>query len=95
MSHFSNQYAKKFFADEGDFCIFREARRLKPGYYAKFICEGYGFIALCKEEDGTLTAAIPVAGIYDVKWIPLEELGIRPKRNLLTKLKLLLPKKYA
>lgn len=94
MSQFSNQYAKKFLNGEGDFCIFKEARRLKPGYYKKWICEGYGFIAICKEEDKTITVAIPVAGIYDVKWTPLEELGIKRRKNLLTRIKRLLPKKY-
>ena len=42
-------------ADVGvDFQIKLESGQLMPGFHNNFACEGFGFIGMYKEEDGTL-----------------------------------------
>ena len=53
MAEFSKQYCELHnMGFEGDFDIMEEYHRLKPGNYTPYICEGYGFIAIGKTEDG-------------------------------------------
>ena len=39
---------------EVDFHIKIESGQLMPGFHNNFACEGFGFIGMYKEEDGTL-----------------------------------------
>jgi len=53
MAEFSKQYCTTHdMGFDGDFDILEEWNMLKPGYCVNLICEGYGFNAICKSEDG-------------------------------------------
>ena len=53
MADFSKQYCSTHdMGFDGDFDILEEWNMLKPGYCVNLICEGYGFNAICKSEDG-------------------------------------------
>ena len=53
MADFSKQYCTTHdMGFDGDFDILEEWNMLKPGYCVNLICEGYGFNAICKSEDG-------------------------------------------
>ena len=39
---------------EVDFHVKLESGQLMPGFHSKYACEGFGFIGMYKEEDGTL-----------------------------------------
>ena len=45
-----------------DFDIESIAQKLKPGYYESFICEGFGFTAIGKDEDGEIILYFPEYG---------------------------------
>ena len=83
MAEFSSQYSQKYLGFEGDFCIFQEAKKLKKETYTNLICEGYGFVALGKDENGDVKLAIPRGDLYEnVEWIGIEDLGIKQKKKL-------------
>ena len=56
-----------------DFDILEEANQLKPEHYVSLICEGFGFTAISKEQDGTIMLYFPdweFTGIEDkAHWI--------------------------
>ena len=68
MAEFSKQYCKNHnMGFDGDFDIFNEFSLLQNGYYVSIVCEGYGFIALRKDENGD-----NFFGFYDdedIKWV--------------------------
>lgn len=54
MSEYSKQYCEthNIKHSNGDFDILEQWNMLKPGYCVNLVCEGYGFNAICKSEDG-------------------------------------------
>ena len=61
MAEFSKQYCEIY--DVGfphDFDIMDEFHKLKPEMYIPYICEGFGFIAIGRNENDECILAIPV-----------------------------------
>jgi hypothetical protein len=60
MADFSKQYCEIWDNDmPGDFDIEAIADDLKPGYVTTIICEGFGFTAISKDEDGKIFLYFP------------------------------------
>ena len=84
MAEFSKQWAEKHDPEFGhDFDILEIANTLEPNYYTSIICEGYGFIAIGKDEHNNIILAMPTGhseqdeeGNYydDVVWKSYEEI---------------------
>lgn len=60
MADYSKQWVEQ--NDPGgmnwDFDILEIASNLKPEHYTSIICEGYGFIAIAKDEHGAIHLAL-------------------------------------
>ena len=53
MAEFSKQYCQlSDMCFDGDFDVYEEWSKLKPGYVVDYICEGFGFSAIGKKESG-------------------------------------------
>lgn len=60
MAEFSKQYCEKNDFDfPHDFDINEIAEGLDKGHYTSIICEGYGFIAIGKDESDKIILAMP------------------------------------
>lgn len=58
MADFSKQWCVANDPDmPSDFDILEEANNLEPNHYVPVICEGYGFIAIGKDEHGRIMLA--------------------------------------
>jgi hypothetical protein len=63
MAEFSKQWCEKNEPNmPGDFDILEIHNQLEPNSYAHYICEGYGFLAIAKIENGDCALAMPVEG---------------------------------
>jgi hypothetical protein len=53
MAEFSKQYVQNFESEIGgwDFDIEEIAKDLEPEHYTPYICEGFGFVAIGKDEN--------------------------------------------
>lgn len=79
MAEFSKQYCEKHDFDfPHDFDIIEVADGLPNGHYTSIICEGFGFIAIGKDEVGKIILALPTEETIDgdskVEWKDLEEI---------------------
>lgn len=79
MAEFSKQYCEKHdFGFPYDFDINEIAEGLDNGHYTSIICEGFGFIAIGKDDDGKIILAVPTGETMDedskVEWKDLEEI---------------------
>lgn len=80
MAEFSKQYCDKNESEmTPDFDIIEIADSLEAGSYLPIICEGYGFIAIGKDEENEIFLAMPSGGISEdgntlVDWKPLFEI---------------------
>ena len=79
MAEFSKQYIeKKGFDFAPDFDIFEVAASLENSYCTGIICEGFGFVAIGKDEQGNIIVAMPegelTEGEIPVIWKKLEEI---------------------
>jgi hypothetical protein len=81
MAEFSKQYCdnNQDLEMSPDFDITEISESLEKGSYLPMICEGYGFIAICKDSDGEIFLAIPSGGLSEdgdtlVDWKPLTEI---------------------
>jgi hypothetical protein len=53
MAEFSKQYCQlNDMGFDGDFDVYEEWSKLKPGYSVAYICEGFGFESIGKKELG-------------------------------------------
>ena len=53
MAEFSKQYCQlNDMGFDGDFDVYEEWSKLKPGYSVAYICEGFGFSMIGKKELG-------------------------------------------
>jgi len=53
MAEFSKQYCQLHdMGFDGDFDVYEEWSKLKPGFAVAFICEGFGFNMIGKRESG-------------------------------------------
>ena len=76
MAEFSKQYCEIY--DVGfphDFDIMEEFHKLKPDTYVPYICEGFGFIAIGRDENDECILAMPVdnAPFGTVVWRTYDE----------------------
>lgn len=74
MAEFSKQYAEKHMGFKGDFDIEEEFNKLKVNSYINIICEGYGFVAIGKNENKEMVFAMPTKSIKDVIWVSKHEM---------------------
>jgi hypothetical protein len=69
MAEFSKDYCEKYMPDMVyDFDINDILKELDNGYFKPIICEGYGYIAIGKSEDGKPIVAIRES-IESIKWL--------------------------
>lgn len=61
MAEFSKQYVERNDSefDAWDFDILEIAEELEPNHYTSIICEGFGFTAIGKDENGEIILAFP------------------------------------
>jgi len=83
MADYSNQYSWKYLGFKGDFDIFKEAKKLKREEYISLSCEGYGFIAIMKDENKEIKFALPKNGFEEVDWVDYYELKKRSYKKSL------------
>ncbi len=57
-----------------DFDILEEAAKCKPNYSISYICEGFGFIAIGRDEDGEIVLAMPNYEDNTMTWKPYNEI---------------------
>jgi hypothetical protein len=73
MAEFSKQWCELNDSElPWDFDIIEEAVTLEPNSYIPMICEGFGFLAIGKNEDGDIMVAMPVDD-DNFKWTSLDE----------------------
>ena len=54
MAEYSKQYVENYMPEwQWDFDLYEEFDKLEPGEFASLICEGYGFIGIQKQLDGS------------------------------------------
>jgi hypothetical protein len=69
MADFSKQYCEIYDPEMSfDFDILEEAKHIQPGYYISMICEGFGFIAISKDENNEILLAVPTKDGEYVHW---------------------------
>ena len=82
MAEFSKQYCElNDMGFDGDFDVYEEWSKLKPGYVVDYICEGFGFSAIGKKESGD--DVIVYMNDYDnpenSKWVNFDEIYLEAK----------------
>jgi hypothetical protein len=83
MAEFSKQYCQlNDMGFDGDFDVYEEWAKLKPGFTVAYICEGFGFLAIGKRESGD--SVLVFMDNYDEhggKWIDFDEMVLAAKSN--------------
>lgn len=75
MAEFSKQYCENHdMGIEGDFDILEIFGNLKINHYISCICEGYGFIAILKDDNNDCLLGIPNYDTDLVDWKKYEEI---------------------
>jgi len=80
MAEFSTQYCKiKDMGFDGDFDVYEEWSKLEPNSAIPYICEGFGFMGIGKEEGND-----KVWVYLENKWVDFDDLVIdtKPKISL-------------
>jgi hypothetical protein len=73
MAEFSKQYCERHLPDiPGDFDILKLTDTLSPDHFIQYICEGYGFIAIGKDESGEILLAFRKED-HEIDWKPYHE----------------------
>lgn len=73
MAEFSKQYCERHLPDlPGDFDISEVTNDLSLDHFVQYICEGYGFIAIGKDESGEILFAFR-KDIDEIEWKPYHE----------------------
>jgi len=78
MAEFSKQWVEKNVSEMGwDFDIDKVVSELPKSTMVPYICEGFGFIAIGKDENENIHLAIPTGNYSDegteVEWKTMEE----------------------
>ena len=64
MAEFSKQWAEKYDPEFGwDFDIEEVSNQLDPNHYVPMICEGFGFVAIGRDENYNVLLAMPTGEI--------------------------------
>jgi hypothetical protein len=84
MAEFSKQYCE--IADmgfDGDFDVYEEWSKLKPGFTVAYICEGFGFSMIGKRESGdeVLVWVVDWEDDNKSKWVDFDEMVLKAKSN--------------
>jgi len=84
MAEFSKQYCQLHdMGFDGDFDVYEEWSKLKPGYSVAYICEGFGFAAIGKKESGD--EVIVYMNDWDnpekSKWVDFDEMCLKAKQQ--------------
>ena len=83
MAEFSKQYCQlNDMGFDGDFDVYEEWAKLKPGFTVAYICEGFGFLAIGKRESGD--EVLVFMDNYDEhggKWINFDEMVLKAESN--------------
>ncbi len=74
MAEFSKQYIEKQGGNLWDFDILKIAESLPSEHYTSQICEGYGFIAISKDEYGGIHLGYREPETDNVNWIDYNEI---------------------
>ena len=85
MAEFSKQYCETTdMGFDGDFDVYEEWSKLKPGYAVAYICEGFGFSFIGKRETGD-EVMVWVENWEDEsksKWVNFDDLVIDAKPKI-------------
>ena len=75
MADFSKQYCQlNDMGFDGDFDVYEEWSKLTPGYGVPYICEGFGFTMIAKEETGD-----KVLVLVGKKWENFDDMYLEAK----------------
>ena len=75
MAEFSKQYCEIHDPEmPWDFDILEEAAKCKPDYSIPYICEGFGFIAVGRDNEGEIVLAIPNYDDNTMTWKSYDEI---------------------
>jgi hypothetical protein len=75
MAEFSKQWCEiNYPGMPGDFDILEEANKLIPNSYIHMICEGYGFVAIAKDETGEILLGIEDENTDTTSWVSYNEI---------------------
>jgi hypothetical protein len=77
MADFSKEYCERYdFEMPHDFSVIEIFNGLKPGYCQSCICEGYGFVAIGKDESGEIILAFRKEE-DEIEWKPYHEVVVQ------------------
>jgi hypothetical protein len=80
MADFSKQYCQvNDMGFDGDFDVYEEWAKLTPGYGAPYICEGFGFSMIAKEETGDRVLVLVDSYKHGGKWMDFDEMYLEAK----------------
>jgi hypothetical protein len=75
MADFSKQYCQvNDMGFDGDFDVYEEWAKLTPGYGVPYICEGFGFTMIAKDETGD-----KVLVLVGKKWENFDDIYLEAK----------------
>ena len=82
MAEFSKQYCQlNDMGFDGDFDVYEEWSKLKPGFSVAYICEGLGFNAIARPEHSD-TVLVYIKNWDDdskSKWVDFDEMCLKAK----------------
>jgi hypothetical protein len=74
MADFSKQWCESYDPEmPWDFDIIEEAKKLKPNYGIKIICEGFGFAGIAKDKEGNILLGFSDYDIDRTEWKTYKE----------------------
>ena len=78
MAEYSKQYCEiTDMGFDGDFDVYEEWSKLKPDHGVNYICEGFGFTMIAKEDNND------TVWVYkDSKWVNFDDLVIDAKPKI-------------
>ena len=80
MAEFSKQYCQvNDMGFDGDFDVYYEWSKLTPGYGVAYICEGFGFSMIAKEETGDKVMVLVDSYKHGGKWMDFDEMYLEAK----------------
>jgi len=85
MAEFSKQYCKVTnMGFDGDFDVYEEWSKLKPGYAVAYICEGFGFSMIGKKESGddVFVYVNDYNNPENSKWVNFDDLVLKAESKM-------------
>ena len=84
MADFSKQYREIHnMGFDGDFDVYEEWAKLKPGFTVAYICEGFGFSMIGKRESGdeVLVWVVDWEDDNKSKWVNFDEIMLKAQQQ--------------